>query len=73
MEEPVGLIIVAAGAFSMCGAGFDWDFFMNNHKAWLFVKLFGRQGARIVYLLLGLCFVVVGILMTVGIIPLNAN
>ena len=41
--DPVGLILVAAGLFSVCGAAFDWDFFMNSSKAWLFVKLFGRE------------------------------
>ena len=32
----------------------DYDWFMNSGKAWIFVKLFGRDGARVFYILLGL-------------------
>lgn len=35
------VFITFAGAFSMAGGIFDWDWFMNNRRAWLFVKLFG--------------------------------
>jgi small neutral amino acid transporter SnatA (MarC family) len=63
-----GLIIVAAGLFSICGAAFDWGFFINSHKARLFVMLFGRTGARIVYGLLGMFLVVLGALIALGIL-----
>lgn len=66
--NPFGLIIVAAGLFSICGAGFDWDFFINSRKARLFVMLFGRTGARIVYAVLGLFLAVLGVLLTLGIL-----
>jgi len=66
--NPFGLIFVAAGLFSICGAVFDWDFFINNHKARLFVFLFGRTGARIVYAVLGIALMVLGILITLGIL-----
>ena len=39
----------------------DFNWFMNNRKARLFVKLFGRNGARIFYTILGVLFVVAGI------------
>jgi len=65
--NPVGLILVAAGLFSICGAAFDWDFFINSRKARFFVSTFGRTGARIFYALLGLVIVVMGTLITVGI------
>jgi hypothetical protein len=45
----------------MAGAYFNWDFFMKNSRAWLFVKLFGRNGARIVYGLLGAFLVTIGL------------
>ncbi|MCL1825083.1 MAG: Imm17 family immunity protein [Betaproteobacteria bacterium] len=31
---------------------------MNHPKAWLFVKLFGRNGARVFYVVLGVLIVV---------------
>lgn len=60
------LFIVAAGGFSIAGAVFDWDFFMNSRRARLFVHLFGRMGARIFYGLLGAALVVVGLASTLG-------
>jgi Immunity protein 17 len=56
-----GILFIFAGAFSMAGAYFNWDFFMKSSRAWLFVKLFGRNGARIVYSLLGAFFVTLGL------------
>ena len=31
----------------------NWDWFFNNYRARLFVKWFGREGARRVYFVLG--------------------
>ena len=42
--NPAGLILMAAGVFSIAGAALDWDFFINSRKARLFVSLFGRNG-----------------------------
>jgi hypothetical protein len=66
--NPVGLILVAAGIFSICGAAFDWDFFINSRKARFFVSTFGRTGARVFYGVLGLVIVVLGTLITAGIL-----
>jgi hypothetical protein len=66
--NPVGLIFVAAGLFSICGAAFDWDFFINSRKTQFFVSIFGRNGARIVYGILGRVIVVMGALITLGIL-----
>ena len=66
--NPIGLILVAGGLFSICGAAFDWDFFINSRKARFFVTIFGRTGARIFYGLLGLAIVVLGVLITVGVL-----
>ena len=66
--NPVGLILVAAGLFSICGAAFDWDFFINSRKARFFVSILGRTGARIFYAILGLVIVVLGALITLGIL-----
>ena len=62
--NPVGLIFVAAGVFSICGAAFDWDWFINSRKARFFVATFGRTGARILYALLGIVITILGALIT---------
>ena len=64
----MGWLFMAAGAFSLCGAAFDWDFFMNSRRARLFVRLFGRNGARVFYGLLGAAIVVLGVLHVAGVI-----
>ena len=42
-----GIVILLAGLFSIVCAAFDFDWFMNNRRASLFVKLFKRNGARV--------------------------
>jgi hypothetical protein len=59
----MGWLAMAAGAFSICGAAYDWDLFMNSRKARPFVQVFGRTGARVFYGLLGAGLVVGGALM----------
>lgn len=65
----MGWVLVGCGAFAICGAAFDWDWFMNHRKAQLFVSLFGRPGARIFYALLGTAIAVAGVLVATGILP----
>lgn len=48
---------ILAGVFSIAGAIFDWDWFMNHHRARFFVNLFGRGGARMFYVVLG-CLII---------------
>jgi small neutral amino acid transporter SnatA (MarC family) len=52
---------VLAGLFSFAGAVFDWEWFMTHYRAALFVRLFGRNGARIVYALLGILLAALGL------------
>jgi drug/metabolite transporter superfamily protein YnfA len=56
-----GTLFVFAGCFSIAGAYFNWDWFMENRRAWIFVKLLGRNGARIFYGLLGAGLVTLGL------------
>ena len=67
-----GLVFIAAGFFSICGAIFDWDFFMNSRKARFMVSIFGREGARIFYGLLGAGIVIFGAMRIVGMVK-NAS
>ncbi len=70
--NPLGLMFVALGAFSMLGAICNWDWFMNARKARFVVKILTRKGARIFYGVLGLAIVVLGVLGTVGIIDMSS-
>ncbi|MCB9245482.1 MAG: immunity 17 family protein [Flavobacteriales bacterium] len=50
----LGVLVIGAGVFSLLASLFNWEFFFTNYRARFFVKLFGRQGARIFYSLLAL-------------------
>lgn len=63
-----GIFFVLAGLFSILGAIKNWDFFMNNRKAYIWVKLFGRNGARIFYGILGFVIAIIGLGISVGIL-----
>ena len=55
------LLCLLGGGFCVFCAAKDYDFFMNSNKAWLFVKIFGRNGARIFYIILGLVIICFGV------------
>lgn len=59
------LIMALGGIFSICGAIFNWDFFFENYKARPVVKLIGRNGARVFYVLVGLFCIFCGIMFVV--------
>ena len=63
-----GIFFVLAGLISILGAVKNWDFFMNNRKAYIWVKLFGRNGARIFYGILGFVIAIIGLGISVGIL-----
>ncbi len=67
--HPIGLaLIIGGGAFSIVGAFCNWDWFMNYSIARLIVALFGRQGARIFYAVLGVALIVFGTLVALGVL-----
>ena len=53
----------ACAAFTIICAVGNWDWFMNHSKARLWINLFGRDGARIFYILVGLGLAGLGIMM----------
>lgn len=59
---------VLAGLFSFAGAVFDWEWFMTHSRAALFVRLFGRTGARVVYALLGILLAALGLGVAFGLL-----
>jgi hypothetical protein len=56
----VQTIAFLSGLLCIVAAILDWDWFFDNWRASLFVNLFGRGGARIVYVILGLILIGVG-------------
>lgn len=62
------LLLFGAGVFTIVGAVMDWNWFMNSRRARFFVAIFGRMGARIFYILLGLFIIGMA-----GIIYLGGN
>jgi hypothetical protein len=66
VTKPEMMLVALIGLFSMAGGLFDWNWFMTNRRAWLFVKLLGRTGARVFYVLLGLGLIILGILGAYG-------
>lgn len=62
MEVILGpLFLIGAGVFTVIGAIQDWDWFMNHRRAWIFVKLLGRKGARIFYMISGSAIALYGL------------
>ena len=49
----MSILAFLAGVMCIAAAVGDWDWFFENWRASLFVRLFGREGARVVYALLG--------------------
>jgi hypothetical protein len=41
------LILIAVGTFALCGAGFDWEWFMNHRKARFFTAIFELRPAAV--------------------------
>ena len=52
-----GLFAILAGLFTIFCAAKDFDWFMNHHKARFFVNIFGRDGARVFYGILGVILI----------------
>ncbi|WP_139906136.1 Imm17 family immunity protein [Clostridium thermarum] len=46
------IFIFGAAALCLLASAFNWDWFFNNRRACFFVKIFGRNGARIFYVIL---------------------
>lgn len=62
-----GLFAVLAGVFCIVCSALDMEWFLNSGKSRIWVKLLGRNGARIFYICLGIFLVIAGImLMFVG-------
>jgi len=66
--NPIGLLIVVGGVFT-AGCGIvDWEWAMTNRRARFLSRLITRTGARAFYGVVGAGMIVVGTLMTIGVI-----
>ncbi|QDU60778.1 hypothetical protein Pan216_16300 [Planctomycetes bacterium Pan216] len=66
--NPLGIVTIVFGLLAVMAGVLDWNWFMNSPRAWALVALFGRFGARIFYILLGIGIVVLGMLMLTGVV-----
>ena len=67
MEIMFLILMVLSGIFAICGAVFNWDFFFQHRKARRIVAIFGRNGARIFYALLGGFVIFCGIMFVISV------
>ena len=55
------IFIFGAGIFSIVSSIFNFDFYFESRKARFFVSIFGRNGARVFYGILGLFLIILGL------------
>ena len=56
------LLFLGFGVFIAACAIFDVEWFMAHRKARLFVGMFGRNGARVVYGIIGVAIIVAALI-----------
>lgn len=57
----MSLFFILAGLFTLSGGLFNWNWFMLSRRARLIVRIFGRGGARVFYVVLGVAIVGLGL------------
>ena len=60
-----GVLLMGFAAFVFAAAINDWDWFMKAPNAYWLVTIFGRQGARLIYGVLGCILFLFGLFGTV--------
>ena len=50
-------LFLIGGIFALSAAITDWDWFFNGKRAAVFVKSFGRKGARTFYAIVGVLYI----------------
>ena len=66
-----GMLFVLVGVFTLAGSLGDWDWFMNHHKAQFFNRIWGRQGTRIFYGIIGMVITLAGLAATLGVVDMG--
>ncbi len=62
MDETTAIIMYLLGGFAILASLMNWNWFFEHRKAAFVVRIFGRAGARILYLMLGLFFIAMPLL-----------
>ena len=71
VETYVGLLSVLVGGFTIAAICLRWDWMMNHDKVRDVFQILGNTGATVFYIVLGLGFVIMGILMVMGILQFS--
>ncbi len=61
-EIIVFCIFISLGVFSLIAAIRNYDWYFSTHGASMFIKWFGRKGARVFYAVLGLILIFCGVM-----------
>jgi hypothetical protein len=59
----MALFAFMSGVFVIAAALLDWDWFFHDYRAKFFVDIFGRDGARVFYGILGLFILFLGFIL----------
>jgi hypothetical protein len=70
-ETITQIFFMAIGIFSVLGAFFEWSFFFNSKRARFAVSLFGKSGARIFYIVVGVILFSIAFLDMIGVIDIH--
>jgi len=70
-EILIQILFMAIGIYSVLGAYFEWNFFYNSRKAQRVVNLFGRSGAKIFYIVVGVILFSIALLDMTNIIDIH--
>lgn len=62
----VGLVTIALGSVVVLAAIFNWQWYYELHKARWVESVCGRQGARVIFAVLGVALIVLGGAIAVG-------
>ena len=65
----VGAVAICIGLFALLSAIFNWDWSYRLWKARWAEARFGRRGARVFYVILGLAMIALGVAIAVGFGP----
>ena len=65
------LVMIAIGLFCIICSVKEVPWFFNNRKAGFLVKLFGMTFAKIFYIIIGVLFIIAGIIVAAGVITIS--
>ncbi|WP_072697110.1 Imm17 family immunity protein [Desulfovibrio litoralis] len=62
------LVLIAIGLFTVWCSIKEYDFFMNDRRAKFMIKILGRKGTRIFYIIFGSVFLLVGVFLQLAVL-----